>query len=57
MKHHGRWRVTQTGDGELHWKSPTGRNYTDTSPSTVRFEQVKPGKKATGKSGAEPSPY
>ena len=57
MKHHGRWRVTQTGDGELHWKSPTGRNYTDTPPSTVRFEQVKPGKKATGKSGAEPSPY
>ena len=57
MKHHGGWNVTQTGDGVLHWKSPTGRSHTDTPPSTVRFEQVKPGKKPTAQPGAEPSPY
>lgn len=40
LKHHGGWQVTQTGDGALHWRSPTGRAYTDRPPSRVRFERT-----------------
>ena len=40
MKHHGGWQVTQTDDGTLHWRSPTGRSYTDRPPSRVRFERT-----------------
>ena len=28
IKHHGGWRVIQTGDGSLLWISPSGRQYT-----------------------------
>ncbi|MGP6203447.1 DUF222 domain-containing protein [Microbacterium sp. F2] len=28
VKHHGGWRVIQTGDGSLLWISPSGRQYT-----------------------------
>lgn len=28
VKHHGGWRVMQTGDGSLRWTSPSGRHYT-----------------------------
>lgn len=42
MKHHGGWQVTQTDDGTLHWRSPTGRSYTDRQPSRVRFERTPP---------------
>ncbi len=28
VKHHGGWRVIQTGDGSLLWISPSGRHYT-----------------------------
>ncbi|HCM49106.1 MAG TPA: HNH endonuclease, partial [Microbacterium sp.] len=27
VKHHGGWRVIQTGDGSLLWISPSGRQY------------------------------
>jgi len=40
LKHHGGWQVTQTSDGTLHWRSPTGRAYTDRPPSRVRFERT-----------------
>ena len=42
LKHHGGWQVTQTSDGILHWRSPTGRAYTDRPPSRVRFERTPP---------------
>ena len=41
LKHHGGWQVTQTSDGTLHWRSPTGRAYTDRPPSRVRFERTR----------------
>ena len=42
LKHHGGWHVTQTSDGAMHWRSPTGRAYDDRPPSRVRFEQAPP---------------
>ncbi len=37
LKHHSAWRVRQTGDGVLHWTSPTGRNYPDQPARTLTF--------------------
>lgn len=37
LKHHGGWSVSQSDDGVMHWRSPTGRGYTDRPPSRVRF--------------------
>ena len=51
LKHHGGWQVTQTDDGTLHWRSPTGRSYTDRPPSRVRFERT-PANEPSGNGGA-----
>ncbi len=37
LKHHTPWQVTQSGAGELTWRSPTGKVYTDRPTSTVTF--------------------
>ncbi|MFT4279891.1 DUF222 domain-containing protein [Microbacterium sp.] len=37
LKHHSAWRVRQTGDGVLHWTSPTGRVYPDRPARTLAF--------------------
>lgn len=41
LKHHGGWRVKQSHNGTLKWKSPTGRVYKDRPPSRVRFEALR----------------
>ncbi|PPL20208.1 HNH endonuclease signature motif containing protein [Microterricola pindariensis] len=35
LKHNSRWRVEQTGNGTLNWRSPGGREYT-TTPSRMQ---------------------
>lgn len=37
LKHNSAWKVRQDPDGTLHWTSPTGRDYTEPTPSSVRF--------------------
>lgn len=37
LKHGTGWHVDQGRSGELRWRSPTGRTYEDTPPSSVRF--------------------
>ncbi|WP_245953785.1 HNH endonuclease signature motif containing protein [Arthrobacter silvisoli] len=32
LKHHSRWKIRQTGAGNLEWTSPTGRTYKDSPP-------------------------
>lgn len=40
LKHHSDWTVRQRNDGDLHWTSPSGRNYVDRPPSRVRFART-----------------
>ncbi|BDZ65947.1 HNH endonuclease signature motif containing protein [Agromyces mangrovi Wang et al. 2018] len=36
LKHKTAWRVTQESDGQLHWVSPAGREYTTSAESPFR---------------------
>ena len=39
LKHHSDWTVSQQGNGEMRWTSPTGREYLDRPASRVRFRR------------------
>lgn len=53
LKHHSAWRVRQTGDGVLHWTSPTGRVYPDRPARTLAFV-TDAGPEDVSDSGSEP---
>ncbi|PPL18749.1 HNH endonuclease signature motif containing protein [Microterricola pindariensis] len=49
LKHNSRWRVEQTGNGNLSWTSPSGREYT-TTPSRMQHAPPKSPMVSTGSS-------
>lgn len=54
LKHQSGWHVTQGDAGDLTWRSPTGRHYSEKPPSKVRFQPV--GSVTDGAVATDPDP-